>query len=236
MENRALFVTGISKGIGRSLFLEGGKRGFETFGIGRSNPEGIASFLELDLSNSSSLTSFEFPQLPESIKEVWLINNAGLIGPISHLKDQSYAEIAEVIQVNLTGVMYLTNLFLKAYGDSKELKIAQLSSGAAHNSIASWGTYCTSKAGIEMHASVLQKECDEAGLNVKVYAIAPGVVDTDMQAEIRSSDENSFSSRSNFIDLKENGDLISPDKAAFTFIDLLNNQTIPGSYTLRDYY
>jgi benzil reductase ((S)-benzoin forming) len=236
MVSKALFITGISKGIGKALFLKSGNKGFRTYGIGRSNPDNRDSFLELDLGNASAIESFNFPELPPGIQEVWLINNAGLIGPISHVTSQSYTQISEVIQVNLIGIIHLSNLFLKAYGDRKGLKIINLSSGAAHSPIASWATYCTSKAGLEMYAAVLQKECDESGSNVKVFSIAPGVVDTDMQAEIRSSDESLFSSRSKFIDLNTNGELTSTETAASTLIEFVINQTIPGSYTLRDYY
>jgi short-subunit dehydrogenase len=236
MGSKALFITGISKGIGRALFLEGKKNGFVTYGIGRSNPDNTASFLELDLNSPEALKSFQFPILPSEINEIWLINNAGLIGPISHVTNQSYSEIAEVLQVNLVGVIHLTNLFLKAYSDRKELKVVHLSSGAAHSPIASWATYCTSKAGLEMHAAVLQKECDESRSNVKVFSIAPGVVDTSMQAKIRSSNEALFSSHSKFVELKNKGELTSSETAAKTLIELLKNQTIPGSYTLRDYY
>jgi len=61
----------------------------------------------------------------------------------------------------------------------------------------------------------------ELGFSPKVYVISPGVIDTDMQTEIRSSDPVNFSSHRNFVSLKEKGELFSTDEAANILLDLL---------------
>src|SRR6266581_4205912 len=54
-----------------------------------------------------------------------------------------------------------------------------------------WSAYCSAKAGLAMLTSAIALECAEAG--VRVFGLAPGVIDTDMQAAIRASGINRIS-------------------------------------------
>ena len=58
---------------------------------------------------------------------------------------------------------------------------------------------------------------------IKTYAVAPGVVDTGMQTELRSADKAHFVSLEKFIDLKKDGDLVSPAQVAEKFVGLFND-------------
>ena len=56
---------------------------------------------------------------------------------------------------------------------------------------------------------------------VEAYSVAPGVVDTDMQREIRAASEEDFPQLSRFVELYTNGDLQSPEATAKQLLDLL---------------
>jgi len=75
-----------------------------------------------------------------------------------------------------------------------------------------WSSYCVSKAGLDMWARCLAEEGDSE--NISALAIAPGIVDTGMQKEIRQADESSFPLLQNFIDYYKNGELTNPDDVA----------------------
>jgi benzil reductase ((S)-benzoin forming) len=54
---------------------------------------------------------------------------------------------------------------------------------------------------------------------LRICSVAPGVVDTNMQAEIRGSGIEKFPMRERFEDLKRNGQLVSPEQCATQLID-----------------
>ena len=66
-----------------------------------------------------------------------------------------------------------------------------LSSGAAHRPLEGWSAYCAAKAGLAMLTEALALET--AGAGIRVFGLAPGVIDTDMQVSIRASGVNRIS-------------------------------------------
>ena len=86
----------------------------------------------------------------------------------------------------------------------------QLSSGAASTSYTGWTSYCAAKAGVEMWARTAGLEQTERDDLVKVMAIAPGVVATEMQAEIRTSGAESFPDVERFRTMHAEGGLADP--------------------------
>ncbi|MDQ3395039.1 MAG: SDR family NAD(P)-dependent oxidoreductase, partial [Bacteroidota bacterium] len=77
-----------------------------------------------------------------------------------------------------------------------------------------WGGYCSSKAAINMMSEVAALESNIAENGFKIFSLAPGVVDTDMQNQIRRSNKEKFSDYERFVQLKENGELSNPLAAA----------------------
>src|SRR5690606_15700892 len=69
--------------------------------------------------------------------------------------------------------------------------IVNLSSGAAHRPMEGWSAYCAGKAGLAMVTQSLALEYGARG--IRAFGFAPGVVDTDMQGEIRASGINPVS-------------------------------------------
>ena len=122
--------------------------------------------------------------------DLW-VNNAGLLGPIGPLADLHAAELARVVDVNVTGTLNGTSVFaehVRSRPDGGAL--VNMSSGAAVRPYEGWAAYCASKAAVDQLTRVVAREEVRHGL--RAFALSPGLVDTDMQAAIRASDEASF--------------------------------------------
>ncbi|MDW3224018.1 MAG: SDR family oxidoreductase [Paracoccaceae bacterium] len=120
-----------------------------------------------------------------------LINNAGVIEPISHLSDAEVDAWGDVIDINLKGVFYGMRAavpVMKAGGGGSVLTI---SSGAAHGPVEAWSHYCASKAAVNMLTRCLDKE--EAAHGIRAIGLSPGTVATQMQREIKTSGINPVS-------------------------------------------
>jgi NAD(P)-dependent dehydrogenase (short-subunit alcohol dehydrogenase family) len=122
--------------------------------------------------------------------DLW-VNNAGLLGPVGPLVDADPSEIARAVDVNVTGVLNGSSVFaahVRARPGPGVL--VNISSGAASKPYEGWAVYCACKAAVDQLTRVVALE--EADHGLSVYALAPGLVDTDMQATIRAADEVSF--------------------------------------------
>lgn len=120
-----------------------------------------------------------------------LINNAGVIEPISHLAHADMDAWGDVIDINVKGVFYGMRAavpVMKARGGGSVLTI---SSGAAHGPVEAWSHYCASKAAVNMLTRCLDKE--EAAQGIRAIGLSPGTVATQMQREIKTSGINPVS-------------------------------------------
>lgn len=120
-----------------------------------------------------------------------LINNAGVVDPISHLGDADPDDWGQLIDINVKGVfngMHAALPAIKARGGGSILTI---SSGAAHNAIEAWSAYCASKAAVNMMGRSLHLE--EAANGIRAIGLSPGTVATEMQRKIKASGINPVS-------------------------------------------
>ncbi len=120
-----------------------------------------------------------------------LINNAGVIEPISHLASANPADWAKAIDINLTGVFNGMHCVLPAMRKAGRGTIITVSSGAAHSPIEGWSHYCSSKAGAAMLTDCAHKELADEGL--RIMGLSPGTVATQMQRDIKASGINPVS-------------------------------------------
>jgi benzil reductase ((S)-benzoin forming) len=135
-----------------------------------------------------------------------LINNAGWIGEIKPTGKLQPAAMQRTLQLNLLTPMLLSNAFAQAYGTSLGQKlICNLSSGAASKPLPGWAGYCSSKAGLEMFSKVMDAEWRSAAF--RVFSVAPGIVDTEMQEEIRAAHPEDFPALARFRDYHSEGKL-----------------------------
>ena len=120
-----------------------------------------------------------------------IVHNAGTITPIQSMFDADDEVWERNIYVNITGVQRLTRGLYSKMKASEHCRVTTISSGAALRPLHSWSAYCVSKAGLDMWSRCLAEEGAKDGITS--IAIAPGIVNTAMQLEIRSSNPRRLS-------------------------------------------
>ncbi len=224
-----IFITGSSKGLGKALaelFLK--QNEIKVTGIARSCSISDENYVHhtLDLSNQQAVNDFTFPNLTDA-DEVIFVNNAGMLDPIKKVGTFTGAAVAMNVQVNLIAPMVLSSQFIQAYQKLGCKKmILNISSGAGKYPIDGWAAYCTTKSGLDMFSTVMHAEqnlISNVSNRVKIVALSPGIIDTEMQAEIRSSKEEDFSQVDRFVDYKKSGELQSSLQTAYKIISKLHS-------------
>jgi NAD(P)-dependent dehydrogenase (short-subunit alcohol dehydrogenase family) len=120
-----------------------------------------------------------------------LVNNAGVIEPIGPLVKSDPATWQRNIEINLTGAYNVVRAVLPQMVEAGGGTVINLSSGAAHRALEGWSAYCAAKAGLAMLTNAITLET--AGLGIRVFGLAPGVIDTDLVGQIRASGINHIS-------------------------------------------
>jgi NAD(P)-dependent dehydrogenase (short-subunit alcohol dehydrogenase family) len=144
-----------------------------------------------------------------------LINNAGIIGRVGPLDATDADTLAAVLRINLEAPLLLTAAFLRATRDwPVRRRVLNISSGAGRRPIAGWTAYCAAKAGLDHATRVLALDEVHQPNPARVCSLAPGVIDTDMQRELRAADGAGFPDQAQFVQLKQSGNLTSPGAAA----------------------
>ena len=236
--NDLYVVTGTSKGLGRALADELAKNDNNiVIEMGRafSGKYPPNAFMEADFSNLLSIED-AFIKLSAHISgqtfaRATLINNAGVVTPVERFDRLPTAALANNIAVNLTAPMVATREFATRTREcARERLIVGISSGAAKRPIRGWSAYCAAKAGLEMASRVMAEESSESDPTLTICTLAPGVVDTPMQAQVRNASAEAFPEVSRFRDMKENGVLRHANVVARDIISLL---TPPGRNKLQ---
>jgi 3-oxoacyl-[acyl-carrier protein] reductase len=109
-----------------------------------------------------------------------LVNNAGVLH-VGSFAEERFESIESVIDVNLKGLMYMTRAVLPSMITRREGVIVNVSSGAGLTGFPDIVSYCASKFGVVGFTEALNQEVRNQGL--RVYALCPGRVATDMQAQ-----------------------------------------------------
>ena len=220
MKNTAL-ITGSSKGIGRQISLLLLQKGYTVFGYSRTNSIKHKNFHfnQIDLTKVNNLESIRLPQVKKE-EHICLINNAGEIGEIEKFGKKKTKDIINEFNINTVAPSILCNSFIKNYqNQSNNAVIINISSGAALRPIESWGTYCQSKAAIDMLTKIINEEHP----NIKAYSIYPGVVDTEMQKKIRDTDVEKFALKDIFVEYFNNKELVDPKIISQKIYHILSN-------------
>lgn len=149
-----------------------------------------------------------------------LINNAGVIPRIGPLDACPPDELATALRVGLEAPMQLTAAFLRATGAwvaagwQGPRKVLNISSGLGRHAMAAQAPYCAAKAGLDHFTRCSALDEAQRPHGAKLVSLAPGVIDTDMQVQLRAGDPAAFPDRQRFVDLQRQGQLTSPDEAA----------------------
>lgn len=227
---KSLFIiTGSSKGIGLALLQQLIEQ-TSTYIIGIARSESPLEHeryqhFSLDLSDIPSLLTQVQQFFPvTSTERIVLINNAGWIGEIDHLGNLDPSNIVTLYNLNVIAPAILTNAFVKAYKKVDAIKLViNISSGAAKKGLDGWSGYSSSKAAINLFTEAAQNEANLSGNGIRYFSVAPGVVDTNMQVDIRHAKPEAFSSLNKFQGLYSNKQLSSPKHAAEKILFLVDH-------------
>lgn len=146
---------------------------------------------------------------------VTLINNAAVTSTPAPLASGQPEELVQALRVGLEAPLLLTAAFLRATaGWQIKRRVLFISSGLGRRAMAGAAPYCAVKAGVDHLARALALE--QAGLanGAQVVSLAPGVIDTQMQVQLRNADPALFPERERFAALHATGQLDSPAQAA----------------------
>ena len=222
-------ITGASRGMGLAIAQQLCQKNNVIIGLSRNVSQELAQTARtqgtnleqwpVDLSNAMPVAQQLHRWLnqfnPSTVEQVVLINNAGVIGHMGPLTMEYAEQTEQTMRINLDAPMHLTAAFLtatRAWTIPK--KIINVSSGLARRAMAGSAMYCASKAGLDHYSRCVALDEALQTDGAKIVSLAPGVIDTDMQRALRQGDPSGFPDRQNFIQLKETGNLPSPEQAA----------------------
>lgn len=200
MNGKTVMITGASRGIGAETGRVFAKAGANVALLARSQddiarlageigekaiaiPCNVARYNEMLAAVETTVGAFGGVDV--------LVNNAGVIEPISHFANSDPEAWSQVIDINVKGVYNGAHAVLPVMKANGGGSILTISSGAAHNAIEAWSHYCTSKAAVNMLNRCIDKE--EAEHGIRAIGLSPGTVATQMQREISASGINPVS-------------------------------------------
>ena len=146
---------------------------------------------------------------------VTLINNAAALSQPAPLHGTASGDLTRAMRVGLEAPLLLSAAFLRATANwTVPRRLLFISSGLGRRAMAGSASYCAVKAGMDHLARAIALE--QAGLPnpARVVSLAPGVIDTDMQVQLRNADPAQFPEQARFAALKTGGMLDSPNDAA----------------------
>jgi NAD(P)-dependent dehydrogenase (short-subunit alcohol dehydrogenase family) len=198
LQGQAAIVTGGSRGIGAAAAEQLAQAGAAVVIAARSEEQVEAVAKRLRSSGARAIGVAADVSDLEQVEEVVeaalsqfdridiVVNNAAIIWPIEQAVYTDPEEWAYAIHVNLIGAFYMAHNVLQVMLDQRYGRIINISSAAAVRPAAGMSAYCVSKAGLDMLTRTLALEIDGTGVTVNAHY--PGMVDTDMQTDIRSVD------------------------------------------------
>lgn len=239
MKNKLYIVTGGSNGFGRALVLNLLEKNHFVISLSRSTlpKEDIemygATFFQSKVDFSKTFSTGVKNSLKKAlakihlknIDEVVLINNAAIVGPIDRIEKLNEKDISKHMQINLSAPILMTQIFLDLFSKFKGFKVVvQITSGAAVNAVEGWALYCAGKAGLNMFNQVLAVQNRE-DQNFKAIGYSPGIMDTNMQKNIRSVKKNQFPQIEDFKRYKSDKQLRTPEYVAADLLRIISDRS-----------
>lgn len=233
MAESLFIVTGASRGLGAAIARQLLSPGHTVLGLSRGTHDELAAqamqaqaTLEQwprDLSRpvevARELEAWLRAMAPGRFGAATLINNAGVIGHVGPVDGAELDALSGALRVGLEATVLLSAAFLRATRGWRAMhdgrvKVLNISSGLGRRAMAGSAPYCAAKAGMDHFTRALALDEAQRTPGARVVSLAPGVIDTDMQTELRAADPDGFPDQGNFVQLKAGGQLLSPDAAA----------------------
>jgi NAD(P)-dependent dehydrogenase (short-subunit alcohol dehydrogenase family) len=218
-------VTGASTGLGAGMVEAFTAAGLRVAACAR-RPPGVGDLrASVDITDHEALGAFCATVAQElGPIDLW-VNNAGVIEPIEPVVDADPAAFAENVRINVAGTFNGIRTYVRHRRDHGGGGVlVNVSSGVATYPVAGWGAYCASKAAGDMLTQVVRLEAEATGL--RVYAVAPGMVDTPMQEQIRATPEHRMPEVGRFIEAKEEGRFNEPRWVAENILAIARGELV----------
>ncbi|WP_166418337.1 SDR family oxidoreductase [Cochlodiniinecator piscidefendens] len=207
-------VTGATSGIGRAITYALADKGYEVIALGRSaatlekmqTHAGVRP-LALDLTDREALET----ALDGETIDV-LVNNAGVMPPVTGFCDMAQSDIDTTLEVNLSAAIATTRMILPGMAARKRGHLFFIGSTAGQGPFPNMAVYGASKAAISSFASALR--CDLSGSKVRVTEIVAGRVETALYRDVLSDRARS--------DMYEAFDAVQPEDVAEMLLSVLN--------------
>lgn len=217
-------VTGSSRGLGAAMLAQLAARpGARVLGIARHTNAALqGSQVEqwsADLADAEPvarrLRDWLAVRDADAFESATLINNAAALTDPKPIADSDLGGSATALRVGLEATVLLTAAFLDATRAWRGARrVLNVSSGLGRRAMASSAVYCAAKAGMDHFSRAVALEEQARPNGARIVSLAPGVIDTDMQVQLRGADPAAFADRAMFVKLKETGQLLAPDDAA----------------------
>ena len=210
------FVLGLSRHHASALQASDGA-GFEQWPVDLSEPLPVAARLGAWLADFAGRAGGALPA------RVRLIHNAALLSEPGDVAEGDPADLAQSLRVGLEAPVALTATFLRAtaHWTASDRRVLFVSSGLGRRPLAGSAVYCAQKAGLDHFARTLALEEGARTHGARVASVAPGIIDTDMQKQLRGADAARFPEQATFAAFHSSGALDSPAAAAAKVIALL---------------
>jgi NAD(P)-dependent dehydrogenase (short-subunit alcohol dehydrogenase family) len=220
MSKKTIIITGGSRGLGLAIAQDAAALGANVVMFARSadlltqeaqyirDGGGSALAVPGDISQLADCKRLVEKTMSNFGRIDSIVHNAGVLEPIAPIGEADPALWQQNLMVNLLGPMMLTQAALP-YLRQNRGRVIHISSGASTYAIGGWSAYCSTKGGLNQFSRALAIE-EEL---VTSIAVRPGVVDTEMQALIRTMGAEGMPEEAyeRFLRLKDNGELLPPE-------------------------
>lgn len=203
LENKNIFVTGGSRGIGAAIVKQlselGAKVAF-TYSSQQGAAEAVLATLsgtghkcyKMDVSQSSEVEAVGTQVMVDFGQIHGVVNNAGITKDqlILRMKDEDFSQ---VIKTNLEGVFFVTKFFSKSMLKNRQGSFVNISSVVGASGNAGQSNYAASKAGLEGFTKSIALEF--AARNIRANTVSPGYISSDMTNALTPEQLKHFSDR-----------------------------------------
>jgi NAD(P)-dependent dehydrogenase (short-subunit alcohol dehydrogenase family) len=238
LDGRVVLVTGGGRGLGRAIALRAADLGAKVAVAGR-DPHTLEQTVDLVEQGGGAALACPGDVGQAAHVDHWvtavgdrfgrldgLVNNAAGIGPPRFFEDATPERFEATVRANLLGPQQLIHAALGLLGSEGGGAVVNLTSGLGRMAFPRFCAYGVSKAGLDQLTRMLAEELREQ--SIRVNSVDPGVMDTDMQAEVRSQGAERLgeSLYRRFLDLQRTGQLRDPASVAPLVVWLLSEAAV----------